>query len=141
EGAARGRGAQRRSSSPGRASQVETDHRRDAREGSLYARVNPPPIHGEVPPERAEGPVQNPSGSKRRDAASSASVGADVSLTSSATFKSQPVLARTSSTVWPGCTEARCASPPPSENRSTQSVVMIATGPPPSKRLRFRHPG
>jgi hypothetical protein len=46
--------------------------------------------------------VQNPSGSYRRMIASSSAVGDDVSWTSGATLRSQPVLARTLSGDWPG---------------------------------------
>jgi len=68
-------------------------------------------------------------------------VGAGVSPTSGATSSSQPVSARTSSTVWPGWTEARCASPPSGGKRKTPSVVTIADGPPPGSPVRFRQPG
>src|SRR5713226_8255853 len=72
--------------------------------------------------------VQKRSGSISRITASSASVGAGVSASSSATRSVQPVLLSTSSTRTPGCVEARYASPS-GVKRSTPIVVMTAEGP------------
>src|SRR5216683_2187893 len=73
-------------------------------------------------------------------AVSSAALGGGVSPTPESTFTLQPVRSRTSSAVCPGWTVSTYASPPPSGNRNTHSVVMIADGPPPRSPLRSRHP-
>src|ERR1700694_3402898 len=62
--------------------------------------------------------VQKCSGSILRIAASSAGSGSGVVVRSPATRRVQPVLLSTSSTVTPGCTEAKNASPS-STKRST----------------------
>jgi len=65
--------------------------------------------------------------------ASSAGVGVGVGPTSAAAARSNPVAARTLSTLCPGWYEARYIAHVAASKRKTPSVVTTAAGPPPGK--------